>query len=84
MQRGDAAVADEQGDLVGRGPVADEVAEAQGARDSAALDVGEDRLEPGQVAVHVGEDGERLVDLDGLHAACPSARMVLVSGFIMP
>ena len=35
------------------------------------LDVGEDRLEAGQVAVHVREDCERLIELDGLHTALP-------------
>ena len=66
----DAAIAHKQSDLVRRGPVADEVAEARSC-DSAALDIGEDRLECRQVAVHVGEDSERLVYLDGLHAGLP-------------
>ena len=41
------------GDLVGRRPIADKVAQAQSLRNAPALDVGEYRLKTRQVAVHV-------------------------------
>ncbi len=71
-QRRHAPVPDQRGDLVGERPVADEVAEAERLGDPAAVDVREDRLEPGQVAVDVRVDGERRGDGDCTHRDCSS------------
>jgi hypothetical protein len=66
-QGGDAAVAHQGRDLVGERPVADEVTEAEHVADAAGLEVREDRLEAGQVAVDVGEDGEAPRQRDAAH-----------------
>ena len=81
-ERGDAAVAHEQGDLVGRGSVADEVAERDRLRHPAPLDVGEDRLEARQVAVHVAEDGEGRVDARASSRGVSFHRLVFISSYL--
>ena len=50
---GDGALAQQRGDLVGKGAIADEVTQADHVGHAASLDVGEDRLEAGKVAVHI-------------------------------
>lgn len=52
----------------------EQLAEAEHVFGAAALDVGKDGLEARQVAVHVGEDGERPAQHERAHGAPVSRR----------
>jgi hypothetical protein len=61
-----AVLRDEAGALVRLGAVAHHVAQAPQLADARALDVGEDRLEGGQVRVNVAQDGQSHDETSGL------------------